>query len=534
MGQKRDNVTEVISDEKAKIIEFWTSAILGEPKAHQAKRSPSHKPYTIVFGRTTHDKTENKKTEPSLPCNSDDYYDDSTPNKLNDNIDCEDEYGGGSKRKKSRMKNNSDAGRDFLSLTQNRRLSSGPSSTTALDKSSLSDAKNSATLTRLRSKQHGRQMMNMKHDLHRAREKRSRQMKYSLEVKNSMKNSITLQISSITRVVVQNFRKLIDCERCALFLMDHSTDELYFKPVGDEHGDVDPKEIRFPVTTGVAGWVATNRKALNIKNAYRDHRFNPDIDRQTSFRTRTILCAPVLSLSDDHHLYGVIQMVNKKKGDKETIQSNAKKKKSDSKHHGYESCYETFSDEDAKILHRCSFEVSRALEPVLTSSKETDQKNSKGSGPGRRGRKTIFGSEKLDMMLKAASVATKKLRDTNNSGVSSTSSDAKSNEGGNWRERRRSSCGNLIQFISAEALSTKKSITNDNNVQIGKKEGLFGRDASLGEATNKFQFRSGGMGKQISAKAQLSNDPEFLMAASKRKRMVDYNKQRRQTIHYGA
>ena len=35
--------------------------------------------------------------------------------------------------------------------------------------------------------------------------------------------------------------------------MDHSTDELYFKPVGDEHGDVDPKEIRFPVTTGVAG-----------------------------------------------------------------------------------------------------------------------------------------------------------------------------------------------------------------------------------------------------------------------------------------
>jgi len=88
----------------------------------------------------------------------------------------------------------------------------------------------SSLIIRQDTKMRGRQIMDCKHDRTIAKEKRKRQMKYSLEVQKSRENAVSLQISSITRIVVQSFRKLIDCERCALFLMDHATNELCFKP----------------------------------------------------------------------------------------------------------------------------------------------------------------------------------------------------------------------------------------------------------------------------------------------------------------
>jgi hypothetical protein len=333
-------------------------------------------------------------------------------------------------------------------------------------------------------KNKGRQMMISKHDIEKAREKRKRQMKYSLEVQTSRQNYVTLQISSITRIVVQSFRKLIDCERCALFLMDHSTDELYFKPVGNEH-DTDPKEIRFPASAGVAGYVATKCVALNIRDAYHDNRFNSEIDKQTNFRTRSILCAPVLSPTG--RLFGVIQMVNKKKGDSKVIQSMAKKKKTDNKHHGYASCFEPFSTEDEQILDLCCSRVSKSLEPILCPSKT----------PGK---------------------------DTNTAQDMSTEAHKRNRRGStssnlSCKDRRRSSVGNLAQFVNSMEPSGRTIPMR------AAQSGLVG--VGVCEALTKFQFRTTIVGPQMSAKVQQKDDPERLMAATKRKRMVDYSLQRK-------
>ena len=123
------------------------------------------------------------------------------------------------------------------------------------------------------SKFRGRQIYTFKIDLSKAREKRIRQLQYSREIESGAKTLVGREIDSITRIVVQSFRKLIDCERCALFLMDESTNELYFKPVGDvDHSHARLKEIRFPSSSGVAGWVASNKKMLHIKNGERNNR----------------------------------------------------------------------------------------------------------------------------------------------------------------------------------------------------------------------------------------------------------------------
>src|SRR4029079_10386787 len=70
------------------------------------------------------------------------------------------------------------------------------------------------------------------------------------------------------------------------------------------------KEIRFPGGAGIAGDVAKTRAVANIADAYTDPRFNPDFDKQTGYRTRSLLCLPMTSSKGK--LVGVIQVLNKK------------------------------------------------------------------------------------------------------------------------------------------------------------------------------------------------------------------------------
>lgn len=44
---------------------------------------------------------------------------------------------------------------------------------------------------------------------------------------------------------------------------------------------------------GVAGYVATTGETVNIHDAYSDERFNRQVDIQTGYTTKTILCMPI-------------------------------------------------------------------------------------------------------------------------------------------------------------------------------------------------------------------------------------------------
>ena len=97
--------------------------------------------------------------------------------------------------------------------------------------------------------------------------------------------------------------------RSSLFLYDPKTDELWSKIAQG----LLIKEIRFPSGVGVAGDVAKTRKTANIPDAYLDKRFNPEFDRKSNYRTKSILCMPLVG--DKGQLVGVIQVLNKKTGD---------------------------------------------------------------------------------------------------------------------------------------------------------------------------------------------------------------------------
>src|SRR5207302_1900965 len=69
------------------------------------------------------------------------------------------------------------------------------------------------------------------------------------------------------------------------------------------------QEIRFPMGRGIAGAVAETNTSVNIPDAYKDPRFNQNVDKQTGYRTRSILCVPMRSVTGE--VVGVLQALNK-------------------------------------------------------------------------------------------------------------------------------------------------------------------------------------------------------------------------------
>jgi putative ABC transport system ATP-binding protein len=100
---------------------------------------------------------------------------------------------------------------------------------------------------------------------------------------------------------------LLNAERSSLFLVDGR--ELVLK-VAENLDDMG--EVRIPLGSGIAGAVAESRTAIRIDDAYADPRFNPDIDKQTGFRTRSILCLPIKNM--DGEVFAIAQLLNRKDG----------------------------------------------------------------------------------------------------------------------------------------------------------------------------------------------------------------------------
>jgi adenylate cyclase len=133
-----------------------------------------------------------------------------------------------------------------------------------------------------------------------------RQMAILLDVSSAL--SATLDLDALIIKIVNKTCEILEAERGTLFLWDRESDELWSRVVlGDGM-----KEIRIPSSAGLAGHVARTGETLNIEDAYRDPRFNPAVDHQSGFQTRTVLCMPVINR--DGRVIGVTETINKKRG----------------------------------------------------------------------------------------------------------------------------------------------------------------------------------------------------------------------------
>jgi signal transduction histidine kinase/putative methionine-R-sulfoxide reductase with GAF domain len=108
--------------------------------------------------------------------------------------------------------------------------------------------------------------------------------------------------------IMDKISVLMDADRSTLFLKEERLPELWTKVTQGRR----TIEIRVAVGEGLAGWVAQTGQSLNVKDAYKDPRFNPDADLRTGYRTKSILCQPMRN--QDRRIIGVIQVLNKRRG----------------------------------------------------------------------------------------------------------------------------------------------------------------------------------------------------------------------------
>ncbi len=120
--------------------------------------------------------------------------------------------------------------------------------------------------------------------------------------------SSELEIDLLLQKIVSKTSEAMTADRCTLFLVDRKTGGLWSKVAQGE----DLNEIRVPRGMGIAGHVALSGETVNIPDAYKDPRFNPEVDRRTGYRTRTILCMPIRN--ERNEIVGVMQVLNKKDG----------------------------------------------------------------------------------------------------------------------------------------------------------------------------------------------------------------------------
>jgi len=119
----------------------------------------------------------------------------------------------------------------------------------------------------------------------------------------AFKGMLSRGLSAFTHKLSQ----LLNAERSSLFLLENGT--LLLKVARDLQVD---DEIRVPIGSGIVGAVAQSGESINIADAYADPRFNPDVDKQTGFRTRSILSLPIKNQRGD--VFAVAQLLNRKDG----------------------------------------------------------------------------------------------------------------------------------------------------------------------------------------------------------------------------
>ncbi|MBN1485340.1 MAG: GAF domain-containing protein [Chloroflexia bacterium] len=96
-----------------------------------------------------------------------------------------------------------------------------------------------------------------------------------------------------------------DADRATLYLLDRPQGELRSIVLFEEG----LREIRLPIESGIAGYVARTGETVNVDDAYADPRFDPQIDQLVGYRTQSILTVPMHD--PEGTINGVVQVLNK-------------------------------------------------------------------------------------------------------------------------------------------------------------------------------------------------------------------------------
>jgi len=120
-----------------------------------------------------------------------------------------------------------------------------------------------------------------------------------------------LDLAALLRSAIRAGADAMNAEACSILLQDAAANALRFHIVdGPQTGGL--AEASVPIDDhSIAGWVANHQRPALVPDAYEDDRFTPAYDAQTGFRTRSVICVPLVAKGRP---MGVIQVLNRLDG----------------------------------------------------------------------------------------------------------------------------------------------------------------------------------------------------------------------------
>jgi diguanylate cyclase (GGDEF)-like protein len=134
--------------------------------------------------------------------------------------------------------------------------------------------------------------------------KRNEELSTINEIGRALTSSLDLK--EILSIIMQQISILLQPKNWSLLLVDEEKNELYFEIiVGNNAQKI--RNLRLKVGEGIAGWVAQQGTPVLVPDVYKDARFSPKADKLSQFKTKSIVCVPVISKDKT---IGVIELVN--------------------------------------------------------------------------------------------------------------------------------------------------------------------------------------------------------------------------------
>jgi GAF domain-containing protein len=111
----------------------------------------------------------------------------------------------------------------------------------------------------------------------------------------------------LLRSIVQVARAIFKAKASSILLLDEETDELVFEAAADDASE-GLVGMRFPSSTGIAGFVLVSRQPLVIEDVLSDPRFSRETAESTGFVPKGLMAVPLLH---EERALGVLEVLDR-------------------------------------------------------------------------------------------------------------------------------------------------------------------------------------------------------------------------------
>lgn len=112
----------------------------------------------------------------------------------------------------------------------------------------------------------------------------------------------------LLELIAQDAARLLEADRSSIFIWDRENHEMVACPALGVDGNM----LRLPDDRGIVGECLQTGQSICVDDPYADQRFNRQIDERTGYKTRNLLCVPLIDAAGQR--IGAFEVINKNHG----------------------------------------------------------------------------------------------------------------------------------------------------------------------------------------------------------------------------